>query len=156
MTVERDSDTLLRAACVCVFQDPYLVEVQDICEDPKIIRDEVNRYERTKHDPRDNRIAPQEDVLAHPFFVCVHARRLNREVVQGFVGLVKDLVHRPVDNKYVLPALCFALFRLVLHTGILTTRAFHQKTSRRTVTLHLPHAARMQQVSGTSSAGASH
>jgi len=50
-----------------IVEDPYLVEVQDICEDPTKIRDEVNR--------------------------------LNREVVQGFVGLVKDLVHRPVENK---------------------------------------------------------
>ena len=28
-----------------------------------------------------------------------NSSRLNREIVQGFVGLVKDLVHRPTENK---------------------------------------------------------
>ncbi|KAI2510200.1 hypothetical protein MHU86_4232 [Fragilaria crotonensis] len=50
-----------------IVEDPYLVEVQDLCEDPRKIRDEVHR--------------------------------LNREVVQLFVGLVKDLVNRPLENK---------------------------------------------------------
>lgn len=50
-----------------IVEDPYLVEVQDICDDPTKIRDEVHR--------------------------------LNREVVELFVGLVKDLVNRPLDNK---------------------------------------------------------
>jgi hypothetical protein len=108
---------------------------------------------------RANRTALQEDVVAHPFFVaCMHTLRLNREVVQGFVGLVKDLVHRPVDNKYVVLLSVFFVFvpSCVAYKDTDDPSIFHQKTSRRTVALHLSHAARVQQVSGTSSAGASH
>lgn len=50
-----------------IVEDPYLVEVQDICKNPTKLRDEVNR--------------------------------LNREVVQMFIGLVRDLVNRPLENK---------------------------------------------------------
>jgi mediator of RNA polymerase II transcription subunit 7 len=50
-----------------IVEDPLLVKVEDVCEDPTKIRDEV--------------------------------KRLNREVVGGFVQLVKSLVHKPLENK---------------------------------------------------------
>lgn len=53
-----------------VVEDPLLVEPLDVCEDPKVVRDEV--------------------------------KRLNQQILQGFVKLVQDLVHRPVENKCVL------------------------------------------------------
>lgn len=50
-----------------ISEDPLLVQVEDVCEDPKKIAEEV--------------------------------KRLNREAVKGFLVLVQDLVHRPLDNK---------------------------------------------------------
>jgi MED7 protein len=39
------------------------------------------------------------DVCEDPKIVRTELKRLNRKVVQGFVQLVQDLVHRPIDNK---------------------------------------------------------
>jgi len=52
-----------------IVEDPLLVQPFDRCEDPKVVRDQV--------------------------------QELNKKVVQGFVQLVQDLVHRPTENKYV-------------------------------------------------------
>jgi len=37
-----------------------------------------------------------------PTVVRDEVKRLNRQVLEGFVKLVQDLVHRPMENKYVL------------------------------------------------------
>jgi hypothetical protein len=50
-----------------IVEDPLLCEPLDVCEDPKVVRDEL--------------------------------KRLNRLVLQKFVNLVQDLVHRPSENK---------------------------------------------------------
>mmetsp|Transcript_56120 Transcript_56120/g.167976 ORF Transcript_56120/g.167976 Transcript_56120/m.167976 type:complete len:243 (-) Transcript_56120:343-1071(-) len=50
-----------------IVEDPLLVQVEDECEDPNVIRQNISR--------------------------------LNRDVLQGFVSLVKELVHRPQENK---------------------------------------------------------
>ena len=41
------------------------------------------------------------DRCEDPRVVRDEVKRLNNEVVKGFVELVKDLVHRPMENKYV-------------------------------------------------------
>lgn len=41
------------------------------------------------------------DHCEDPVVVCNEMRRLNRYVLQGFVHLVRDLVDRPLENKYV-------------------------------------------------------
>lgn len=50
-----------------IVEDPLLVRVEDECEDPNVIRENISR--------------------------------LNRDVLHGFVSLVKELVHRPQENK---------------------------------------------------------
>mmetsp|Transcript_39737 Transcript_39737/g.45267 ORF Transcript_39737/g.45267 Transcript_39737/m.45267 type:complete len:153 (-) Transcript_39737:360-818(-) len=64
---EEEEDNDVVAVFGEIVEDPYLVKVQDICEDPTKIRDEVHS--------------------------------LNRKVVQMFIGLVRDLVDRPLENK---------------------------------------------------------
>jgi hypothetical protein len=41
------------------------------------------------------------DPCEDPKVIRDEVKRLNQEVLQGFVRLVQDLVHRPVENKYV-------------------------------------------------------
>jgi hypothetical protein len=41
------------------------------------------------------------DRCEDPTVVRDQVKRLNRQVLQRFVNLVQDLVHRPMDNKYV-------------------------------------------------------
>lgn len=41
------------------------------------------------------------DACEDPSVVRDEVKRLNRQVLQGFVKLVNDLVHRPLENKYV-------------------------------------------------------
>jgi len=64
---EEEEDNDVVAVFGEIVEDPYLVEVQDICLDPTKIREEVHS--------------------------------LNRKVVQMFIGLVRDLVDRPLENK---------------------------------------------------------
>jgi hypothetical protein len=50
------------------------------------------------------------DPCEDPAVVCAEVQRLNQEVLQGFVRLVQDLVHQPMQNKYVsCGRLCFVL-----------------------------------------------
>jgi hypothetical protein len=46
------------------------------------------------------------DHCEDPMVICNEVRRLNRSVLQGFVRLVQDLVHRPLENKYVTKLVC--------------------------------------------------
>jgi hypothetical protein len=46
------------------------------------------------------------DRCEDPTVVRDQVKRLNRQVLQRFVNLVQDLVHRPMDNKYVVCARC--------------------------------------------------
>jgi hypothetical protein len=39
------------------------------------------------------------DVCEDPTVIRDEVKRLNRQVLQGFVSLVQDLVHRPAQNK---------------------------------------------------------
>jgi mediator of RNA polymerase II transcription subunit 7 len=39
------------------------------------------------------------DPCEDPTVIREEVKRLNRKVVQGFVSLVQDLVHRPAENK---------------------------------------------------------
>ena len=83
-----------------------LVEPLDPCDDPTVIRDEVKRYglEIVLNQVLVSPILAQ-DVLFLAFLRCplsgisIKIYRLNREVVQGFVKLVQELVHRPSENK---------------------------------------------------------
>lgn len=50
----------------------------------------------------------EDPLLVEPLDLCVdptlvrdEVKRLNQEVLKGFVKLVQDLVHRPMENKYV-------------------------------------------------------
>lgn len=68
--------------------------MEDICEDPTKIRDQVKRYVES--------IMYEIPMLWYYLVLTSFtARRLNREVVAGFVQLVKSLVHKPLENKYV-------------------------------------------------------
>jgi hypothetical protein len=49
------------------------------------------------------------DRCEDPTVVRDQVKRLNRQVLQRFVNLVQDLVHRPMDNKYVLVGLAVAV-----------------------------------------------
>jgi hypothetical protein len=40
------------------------------------------------------------DYCEDPTIVKAEVKRLNHSVLQGFVNLVQDLVHRPLENKY--------------------------------------------------------
>ena len=42
------------------------------------------------------------DPCDDPVLIAQEVKRLNEQVLHGFVKLVQDLVHRPVENKYVL------------------------------------------------------
>jgi hypothetical protein len=46
------------------------------------------------------------DNCEDPMVICNEVKRLNRSVLQGFVRLVQDLVHRPLENKYVKKLFC--------------------------------------------------
>lgn len=124
-----------------IVEDPSLVVVQDSCDDPVLVRDEV--------------------------------KRLNRHVLEGFVKLVQDLVHQPMENKCVLDmrALHLSVGRMVSYISLSlsllycchfcplqydydnATMTARQKDSRRVDAQHFSHAARMQQISRASSTG---
>lgn len=61
----------------------------DTCEDPTVVRDEVMRQVNVK----------RNETKLQSIHLTSSIVRLNREVVQGFVSLVQDLVHRPLENK---------------------------------------------------------
>jgi len=48
---------------------------------------------------KDPLLAPVEDDCANPTNVRNEISRLNKEIIQGFVKLVRDLVNRPLQNK---------------------------------------------------------
>ena len=41
------------------------------------------------------------DVCEDPLIIKAQVKQLNQQVLKGFVKLVQDLVHRPMENKYV-------------------------------------------------------
>lgn len=89
------------------------------------------------------------DHCENPRVVQDQVKFLNRSVVQGFVHLVQDLVHRPIENKYVFVssrALKYSDFRAckLVATAYSISLYYLQKNPRRAFPQHLSHAAGMQ------------
>lgn len=79
-----------------IVEDPLLVEPQDYCEDPKVITETVKKYGPCWSSLIVSMLSqpcPNTSPVLSTFF------RLNRQVLEGFVSLVQDLVHRPAENK---------------------------------------------------------
>jgi len=57
------------------------------------------------------------DACEDPIVIRDEVKRLNREVVQGFVNLVQDLVNRPAENKKQRDALCHNVFLMLQETN---------------------------------------
>jgi mediator of RNA polymerase II transcription subunit 7 len=95
-----------------IVEDPLLVEPQDRCEDPTVVREEV--------------------------------KKLNQQVLQGFVKLVDDLVNNPVENKYVnrfFELNCSATYLFLIRIPLPFFQK--QKDTRRAVSQRLSHAPRV-------------
>jgi hypothetical protein len=81
--------------------EPVVAVFGEIVEDPLLVK-------------------PLDD-CEDPTVVREQVKKLNLQVVQGFVKLVQDLVHRPMENKYV--ELSFRSCRPSLLASILLTQA---------------------------------
>jgi hypothetical protein len=103
------------------------------------------------------------DRCEDPTVVREEVKRLNQQVLQGFVKLVQDLVHRPMENKYVV-GLCMLNSlecladrwmdrNVISHPCFTSSRLAVKNDTRRVVPQHISHVTRVQQVSRAPSSG---
>lgn len=67
------------------------------------------------------------DHCEDPKFIRDQVQELNKKVLQGFVRLVQDLVHRPTENKYVIAQRTAKSLKLdsLLGSEFLLTKKYH-------------------------------